>query len=513
MTKKVFRKELIFGITIIFFITMLFPAFEASFIESNVLHENTLENSAFTHTVFAEESTTTWCGYCPGASAQLYQVYNLGYDFEFVSLVADMNPYAESRRVELGVTGYPTVNFDGNYQKVVGLQPSYVTYENSVINAGARSVANINIDLSATWLGDGQIEVNTAVTNNGASSYNGHIHVYVTEKVSRWNDASGTPYHYAMINNYALNEMITLSSGQTQIYSVIWSGYSDITLNNIRVIASVFDQSTMNVDESAATNPQEGGGGGGGGGGDLNRPFIFINNPSENETVNNTIKISGNAYDLNGTIKYVFLKIGENEDWIEPEGTEHWELTWNTTTFEDGIYFISAVAINNHGIQSGISYRKVNVKNNESEEPEPEKIPDLKCEGALSWTDLTPGDIAYGSFIVKNIGDAGSLLNWTVTEYPDWGTWYFIPPNGDNVKPEDGVVTIEVEVTAPDLQETNFSGQIKIENKDNTSDYEIIDVSLTTYKNKQINILSLLIEKLFQRFPMFEKILNQIILT
>jgi hypothetical protein len=248
MTKKVFRKELAFGIMILFFITMLFPALEASYIESTNISGDNMSNNAFTHTVLGEESTATWCGYCPGASAQLYQVYNMGYDFEFVTLVADMNPYANSRCGELGITGYPTVNFDGNYQKIVGLQTSYTTYENAVKNAGARTVADINIDLSAYWLGDGQIEINTAVTNNGGSTYNGQLHAYVTEKTSRWNDASGAPYHYAMINNYALKQIITLSPGATQIYSVTWSGYTDINMNNIRVIASVFTQSYMYAD-------------------------------------------------------------------------------------------------------------------------------------------------------------------------------------------------------------------------------------------------------------------------
>jgi hypothetical protein len=256
----------------------------------------------------------------------------------------------------------------------------------------------------------------------------------------------------------------------------------------------------------------EGGGNDGGDdGGDQIRPNVFITYPAENETVNNTIKITGNAYDLQGIVKNVFVKIGDEGDWIKAEGTDNWEYTWNTTTFEDGIYLISAVAINNHGLQSGIAYKKVNVKNNESEDPEPEKNPDLECEGAFSWTNLKPGAKVNGSFIIKNIGDAGSILNWTVTEYPDWGTWYFMPPNGDNVKPEDGTVTIEVEVIAPDIQETNFSGQIKIENKDNTSDYERINVSLTTYKTKEINILYSFIEKLIYRLPFFEKILNQLL--
>ena len=509
MTKKVFRKELVFGI-IILFIMILFPTFESSFVGSTVLPGNNMSNNAFTHTVLGEESTATWCGYCPGASAQLYQVYNLGYPFDFVTLVADMNPYANSRCGELGITGYPTVNFDGDYKNIIGLQSSYTVYENAVITTGARNVANINIDLIARWLGDGQIEVNAAVTNDGGSTYNGHLHVYVTEKTSRWNDASGAPYHFAMINDYALNQDIILSAGADQIYSATWTGYPDITMSNIKVVASAFAQSSMYADETTAADPSEGGGGGGGGGNPV-YTYVFITDPIENATVNKTIKIIGNAYDLQGTVKNVYVKIGDKGDWIKAQGTNNWEYTWNTTTFEDGIYLISAVAINSHGLQSGIAYKKVNVKNNESEEPIPEKNPDLECEGAFSWTNLKPGAIVNGSFIVKNIGDAGSILNWTVTSYPDWGTWYFMPPNGDNVKPEDGIVTIKVEVIAPDLEETNFSGQIKIENKDNASDYEIINVSLTTYKTKEINNLYSLIEKIINRFPIFEKILNQLL--
>ncbi len=41
--------------------------------------------------------------------------------------------------------------------------------------------------------------VNVDVTNNGASTYNGHLHVYVTEITSRWDDEDGNPYHFAMI--------------------------------------------------------------------------------------------------------------------------------------------------------------------------------------------------------------------------------------------------------------------------------------------------------------------------
>lgn len=253
---KSYEKKVVFVITTLFVITMLFPTFEAQLVEISVDQESDMSNLVFTHTVLGEYCTTTTCGYCPTASAQIYQVYNMGYQFYYVSLVSNMNPYASGRLGELGVTGVPTVAFDGGYTKIVGAQSSYTVYQNAVINCGARTVANIDLDIDAFWLGSGEIQVNVEVTNNGASTYNGHLHVYVTEKTSRWNDASGAPYHFAMINNYALNQNVQVPSSSTQTYSNLWDGYSDISISNIKLIASVFSQSNMYTDETTATDPQ-----------------------------------------------------------------------------------------------------------------------------------------------------------------------------------------------------------------------------------------------------------------
>ncbi len=301
--------------------------------------------------------------------------------------------------------------------------------------------------------------------------------------------------------------------------SLEWQDYMFYIMNSNYTIRDAFDLACAEYPTIAdcvvfAGDPtitiwqDEGDDNGGGNGDNRIRPSVFITYPAENETVNGTISITGNAYDLNGTIKYIFLKIGDEGDWIKAQGTDHWEITWNTTTFEDGSYVISAIAINNHGLQSPVVYKKVNVKNNESEEPEPEKYPDLECEGSFSWTNLKPGEIVNGSVIVKNIGDADSVLNWTITEYPEWGIWYFTPSNGDNLKPEDGIITIYVEVIAPIIQETNFSGYIKIENKENASDYEIINVSLTTSKAKEFNIILYFLEKLLYSFPIITNLLT-----
>ena len=110
---------------------------------------------------------------------------------------------------------------------------------------------------------------------------------------------------------------------------------------------------------------------------------------------------------------------------------------------------------------------------------------DLDCDGTLSWTNVKPGATATGTFTVENIGEPLSLLDWEIESYPNWGTFTFDPTSGINLTPEDGAITINVEVTAPDETETKFSGEIKIVNSENPDDFCIIDVSLATPVSQQ----------------------------
>ena len=85
-----------------------------------------ISDEQFTHTVFAEEFTATWCVYCPSAAENLMLVYEdvpgePYYDdnFFFVALITDVNDKADDRMGDFpDVTGYPTVIFDGNDDKV-----------------------------------------------------------------------------------------------------------------------------------------------------------------------------------------------------------------------------------------------------------------------------------------------------------------------------------------------------------------------------------------------------------
>ncbi len=227
-----------------------------------VNEEKTNENERdFTHFVLAEFGTTSSCPHCPPVSGYLYDIYNSGdYDFYFLTLNADHEPLANARYWEIpGASGsVPQVFFDGGYSTLIGNYGSKTPYIAQIQQAGSRSVADIDVDVSVDWQGDAEMNVAVSVTNNEGSSYSGRLRAYITEIVSRWYDNSGQKYHYSMIG-YAFNENINVGAGDTWSESAIWDGdshgYGNIEEDNIMVIAAVFDSGSSFVDEIAAATP------------------------------------------------------------------------------------------------------------------------------------------------------------------------------------------------------------------------------------------------------------------
>lgn len=126
--------------------------------------------------------------------------------------------------------------------------------------------------------------------------------------------------------------------------------------------------------------------------------------------------------------------------------------------------------------------------------------PDLDCSDSLDFGYVKTGESVLKKFTVENIGDIGTELDWNIYSWPDWGTWTFTPSSGIDLKPEDGEVTVRVSVIAPSIQD-QFIGQIKVVNENDNYDSEIIDVSISTQKSKEIsNILIFILQKSFEIF-------------
>jgi len=132
---------------------------------------------------------------------------------------------------------------------------------------------------------------------------------------------------------------------------------------------------------------------------------------------------------------------------------------------------------------------------------------DLVCWGELTWTDVQPGETVNGKFYLRNAGITGDL-HWEISEWPEWGTWDFgsyfpkIPPGGYWIA--------FVNVTAPDQENETFTGYVKVINKNNASDFCIIDVSLATpvsqfQSNQQIPRF---MQSIIERYPVMRQVLG-----
>ena len=197
---------------------------------------------------------------------------------------------------------------------------------------------------------------------------------------------------------------------------------------------------------------------------------------------------------------YIFKK--DNENWIEqikilPPDGGFWEHFGNAVYLRNNQAFIGAQYDDENGQYSGSTYIYERIV----------KEPDLDCTGSLSWTDIKPGEIITANITIENIGEEGSLLDWEIDVYPTWGEWTFEPISGVDLPAGESTI-VEITIIAPDEENEDFEGEIKIINTENISDYDTIDVHLQTPQN--LNLPTFL-EYLIQRFPLLGNLLKALL--
>ena len=107
----------------------------------------------------------------------------------------------------------------------------------------------------------------------------------------------------------------------------------------------------------------------------------------------------------------------------------------------------------------------------------------LVCKGSLSWSDVKPGATKTGSFTIENVGPTGSELDWEIKSWPSWGSWSFNKKSGTGLKDS---ISISVTVTAPDVKNTDYSGEIRVVNSDNSDNDDTVKVSLGTSRSRVV---------------------------
>jgi len=76
--------------------------------------DSNVVNDEFTHTVFCEKGTASWCPSCPSMASKLSDIYESGdYPFFFVSMVVDESNDANSRMGNYNLKWLPTAFYDG----------------------------------------------------------------------------------------------------------------------------------------------------------------------------------------------------------------------------------------------------------------------------------------------------------------------------------------------------------------------------------------------------------------
>ena len=135
-------------------------------------------------------------------------------------------------------------------------------------------------------------------------------------------------------------------------------------------------------------------------------------------------------------------------------------------------------------------------------------MPDLCCIGELTWKEIKPGENVSGTFEIENCGDPDTLLSWQIQTPISWGTWIFTPDHGMDLRPQDGPVTINVEVTAPSEPDTEYIEKIVVYNPEDSGDICEIDVVLKTPKTKKYNPLNIgLLHAHLQSLPVIKLLL------
>ncbi|MBC7081305.1 MAG: Ig-like domain-containing protein [Thermoplasmatales archaeon] len=186
--------------------------------------------------VFCEEATTTTCTACPDVSEIIYEIYNSRqYPFYFVSLVADKNSDANERVNEYNVYGYPTLFFDGGYEVIFG-KKSKSDYINAIEKSIERKRANIKISMRVIWR-DSRLNISLEIENGEDRIYEGYLKVYVVEPLSRWKDAKGNPFHFALLG-YAFKDRISIEKNGRMKINANWN--EPTSKENVMAIAVVF---------------------------------------------------------------------------------------------------------------------------------------------------------------------------------------------------------------------------------------------------------------------------------
>ncbi len=193
------------------------------------------------HNVFIEEATASWCSNCPEIADILSEIYKSeNYNFYYVSLVEDKNNKAKERLEEYNIYGYPTVYIDGGYDVVVGSNKDKSLFEEKIETASKRDVAQIKLNLTSEYLKEeNEIKISANILNFEETDYKGDFKVYLTQRISSWQDYEGESYHFGFLK-YIINQNIEIPSEEEIMITKSFDA-SSYDIENLMLLGVIFN--------------------------------------------------------------------------------------------------------------------------------------------------------------------------------------------------------------------------------------------------------------------------------
>jgi len=186
----------------------------------------------------------------------MFEIVESGqFSIVYIDFVVNRSQYAMKRAKDYNVTAVPHYVFDGGVDEWIGSGGLPQAYISRIDSCSRRSVANLELIVSAAWAGQDLVDITLSAINHESSQYKGRLKVCITEINSRWQTVDGRPFHFTMIGDYALNEEVTIPAGGRLERSCLWDGFTygfiDLQPENLVVAAALFNGETGFADQAA----------------------------------------------------------------------------------------------------------------------------------------------------------------------------------------------------------------------------------------------------------------------
>jgi len=147
--------------------------FEAHYIDATIGLEpgdtkSDTPGKEYTHTVFLEEATATWCPYCPAMANAIHSIYESGeYPFYYISLISDKNDVIFDYLYTIyNLYAYPSAFFDGGRKVLVGGYDEEDKFTSKIDYSGVKPVHDLEVSASLHWTDPGVLDIEVEITNN-----------------------------------------------------------------------------------------------------------------------------------------------------------------------------------------------------------------------------------------------------------------------------------------------------------------------------------------------------------